>query len=144
MSIKADYYIVRASALPEIYAKVVQAKHLLAAGKAKNPSEATRMAGISRSAFYKYRDCVSVYDPGEGDRVETFYLLLEDIPGVLSSVIRILYQNSCNILTVNQNIPVNGAAVVSISARCPARNSATPDIVSQLEGTSGVVEAKRL
>ena len=58
MSQKQKYYIVEASALPEVFLKVAEAKRLLSTGAASTVNDATRMTGISRSAFYKYRDSV--------------------------------------------------------------------------------------
>ena len=56
------YLLVEARMLPEIFTKVMQAKMLLSRGNAKNASQAAQMAGISRSAFYKYKDSVFLYD----------------------------------------------------------------------------------
>ena len=79
--------IVEADLLPEVLLKVIEAKKLLSQGKAKNSSEAARMAGISRSAYYKYKDGVAVYDEEQERRLVTYYLTLMDVPGVLSNVL---------------------------------------------------------
>ena len=51
---KEYYYLVNSKILPSVYGGVLKAKELLAEGKAPNTSKAVKMAGISRSAFYKY------------------------------------------------------------------------------------------
>ena len=75
------------------------------------------MAGISRSAYYKYKDSVYPYQSKGASRLVTIHAVLEDRPGVLMALISSFYDAGANILTVNQNIPVMGAALVSISAR---------------------------
>ena len=50
------FLLVDSSALPDVFLKVLQAKELLASGSVSNISTAARQAGISRSAFYKYKD----------------------------------------------------------------------------------------
>ena len=49
------YYIVSAEALPEVFIKVAEARRMLQVGEAATVGEAARMVGISRSAFYKYK-----------------------------------------------------------------------------------------
>lgn len=51
MSKQPQYYIVEASALPEVFLKVAETKRLLSTGEAGTVNEATRMTDISRSAF---------------------------------------------------------------------------------------------
>ena len=52
------FYLVDAQVLPEVFLKVVRAKELLASGEARSISAATRAVELSRSAFYKYKDCI--------------------------------------------------------------------------------------
>ena len=77
------YYLVEGSALPEVFIRVTQARELLDTGRAQTVAEAAAMAGISRSAYYKYRDAVLPFrDLGRG-HIVTFQLLLEDVAGML-------------------------------------------------------------
>ena len=99
------YLLVAESIAPEIFKKVLEAKKYIATGKAANSSEAVRLANISRSAFYKYKDRVMEYNSRESNAIVTFYMTMEDVPGVLSSVINHLAEYGANILTINQNIP---------------------------------------
>ena len=113
---QAKLLLVSADALPEVFRLVVEAKQYLMSGAAANTSEAARMAGISRSAYYKYKDSVYPYQSKGASRLVTIHAVLEDRPGVLMALISSFYDAGANILTVNQNIPVMGAALVSISA----------------------------
>ena len=124
------YYIVEASALPEVFVKVAEAKRLLSTGEATTVNEATRMMDISRSAFYKYRDAVLPFQNMMTGRIITFQLLLQDEPGALSNLLNIIADQKANIITINSIVPTGGTAVVTISAETmnlcvslPSRNS---------------------
>ena len=102
------FLLVDLSVLPEVFARVVEAKRLMAQGKAKSYSDAAKMAGISRSAFYKYKDRVFPYESSDLTRMLTLNITLVDEPGILSALIAGLYQAGGNIVTINQNIPADG------------------------------------
>lgn len=136
------YLLVEAKVLPEVFTKVMQAKMLLSRGKAKNASQAAQMAGISRSAFYKYKDSIFLYDERMNENIVSFYLTLEDRPGVLSSLLSEFYKLGANVITVNQNIPVDGVAIASVSVRTADATRSRSQILDMLEKLDGVVEAK--
>ena len=144
MSAKTRYFIVNADVLPEVFAKVVEAKHLLSKAKAKNSSEACRMVGISRSAYYKYKDNVQLYEDEKNGELNTLSLKLSDEPGVHSRVLQKLYEMGANILTVNQNIPVDMVAVVTISARINQNEISSEELIRSLEACYGVISIKRI
>ena len=133
-----QYFLVDADALPEIFSHVVAAKRLLADGKAANTSEAVRMAGISRGAFYKYRDAVFPYASVVERSIITVQAMLADQPGVLMAFVSAFYDMGANILTINQNIPVGGIAVVSISARTDSMSEKVTVLLERLRRIKGV------
>ncbi len=133
--------LVSEQVLPEIISKVLEAKRLRASGEAANSAEACRAVGISRSAYYKYKDQVWGYEDHFSDRIASVYLVLKDEKGVLSSIISRLYELGANILTINQNIPIDSVATVTISLRCE-QGATTGMISSELRKLSGVVEVK--
>ena len=134
------YLLVESSALPDVFLKVCEAKSLLAKGIVKNASEAAKAVGISRSVFYKYKSSVFVYDKSFSDNISSLYLKLIDKAGVLSSVITALYENGAYILTINQNIPVDSVAPVTISVK--TNHIGDDALVEALKKIDGVVEAK--
>ena len=140
MAKKPKYYIVEASALPEVFLKVVEAKHLLSTGKAATVNEATRMTDISRSAFYKYRDAIMPFQNMMTGRIITFQFLLYDEPGVLSAILSAFAKQGANILTINQSIPTNGCAALTISAETSDMEESLEQLLSQVSGLDGVVK----
>ncbi len=137
------YFLIEEDAVPEVFHKVMEAKRYLATGKAKNSSYAAKKAQLSRSAFYKYKDKIMEYRLADNN-VITLFFSLEDLPGVLSSVINKLYECGANILTVNQNIPSDGVASVTISLRTSEITMAEPQLLEHLRQCAGVVRINKL
>ena len=139
-----EYYIIRANALPAVFVKVAEAKRLLSTGAVHSASEAARRVGISRSAYYKYKDMIMPYEDVGESRVLTIQSVLEDKPGVLSSLLGVFFDAGANILTVNQNIPANGAAYVSVSARTDKMDISTAELLERLKHLDGVVSVSAI
>ena len=140
MAEQNKFLLVDLSVLPEVFTKVVEAKRYMAQGKAKSYSDAAKMAGISRSAFYKYRDSVQPFNDMKTGRIITFYALLKDNPGVLSNVLSIFAGSGANILTINQSIPTNGCAAVTISAETSDMRESLEELIASAAETAGVVK----
>ncbi len=138
---KVKYLLVDMSILPEIYAKVVEANGYLQSGEATSASQAAKMAGISRSAYYKYKDKIFEYNE-QGDDVTAINAKLIDNAGVLSSVMNELYLAGANILAVNQSIPVNNIADVSITVRLSQTDVSIEDLISKIKNIGGVKSAE--
>ena len=144
MSKTPNYFIVEAGALPEIFLKVAEAKGLLETGEVDTVNAATRRVGISRSAFYKYKDAVRPFNDMLHGRIVTFQILLKDEPGVLSAVLNIFAQSGGNILTINQGIPVNGCAAVTIGAETSGLQLSLEELLAQALSVEGVVRCEIL
>ena len=144
MSQPAKYFIVEAQAMPEIIRKVAQAKQLLETGEAATVNAASKAVGISRSAFYKYKDAVRPFNDMLHGRIVTIQVVLRDEPGVLSGLLNVFAGTGANILTINQNIPVNGCAVVTITAETSGLQRPLEQVMSDGEGTPGVLKCEIL
>lgn len=134
----SKWLLVNENILPEVFGATLRAKRLLLSGDAKSASEAARMAGISRSAFYKYKDSVFEYEDDRRGRIVNFNAVLSDRPGVLSALISELYSKGANILTLSQNIPTGGSAPVSISIRTDGLNCTLNELIDHLRCVDGV------
>ena len=138
---KVNYLLLDMSVLPEVYVKVIEAKGYLQSGEAANASQAAKMAGISRSAYYKYKDKIFEYSE-QGDDVTTINAKLQDNAGVLSSVMNELYLAGANILAVNQSIPVNNIADVSITVSFAQSGHMTDELIEKIKSVGGVKSAE--
>lgn len=144
MNKQPKYYLVEASALPEVFLKVAEAKRLLATGQAATVNEATKLTGISRSAFYKYRDAVQPFQKMNASHVITLQFLLHDEPGMLSTLLGTIARQSANILTINSITPNNGCAIVTITAETSAMSMTLDELLHQFAVTPGVIKAEVL
>ncbi|MCM1150104.1 MAG: ACT domain-containing protein [Butyricicoccus sp.] len=140
----AKLYIVEAKVLPEIFIEVSRAKELLETGEASTVAEAVSRVGISRSAFYKYKDAIRPFRSMKRDQVITLSVIMRDKLGTLSSVLAIFAGINANILTINQSIPTDGVAIVTISF-VPEDPSVTLDMLkAKLEALPEVIRLELL
>ena len=139
MSKEVKYYIVAANALPEVFIKVAEAKRMMQTGEADTVGDATKKAGISRSAFYKYKDSVQPFNDMKAEHIITFYGMLKDNTGVLSHVLGIFASSGANILTINQSIPTNGCAAVTISAETSGMEQTLESLIAAASALEGVI-----
>ena len=144
MKKQTQYIVVDTAVLPDIFLKVLEVKRIVAEKSENSFSSACKRMGISRSAFYKYRDCVFAYDDKMTQQVVNFTVTLRDQAGVLSNVLTTLYGMHANILTVNQNIPVDGVALVSISLKMGEDGVNPAEITRVITALEGVVEVRLL
>jgi chorismate mutase len=136
----AVYFLVDSSILPDVFSKVIEAKKLLTSGKSKTVNDAVKEAGLSRSAFYKYKDYVFPFYETSRGRVITLFFVVEDFSGILSSIINKIAQAKANIITINQNVPINGLADVTISI---ATTGMTMDIGRLMESIGEIEGVRR-
>lgn len=141
---KNKLYIVDASMLPEVFIKVCEAKEYLQTGQAATVADAVAKAGISRSAFYKYKDAVQPFWDLKRDRVVTMTIITMDKPGALSSVLAIFASSGANILTINQSIPTNGVGIVTISITMENMTIPLEELRFQIEALEDVIRIEVL
>lgn len=140
---ETNLLLVKADVLPEVFSKVVEAKYLLLSKKAKSASEAARMCGISRSAFYKYKDSVFRYTEQNLESIVNLSAVLEDKAGMLSEFILTLRKMGANILTINQGMPSSGVASVTVSYR-GSTDFGVDKILNELSEIDGVVSVQQV
>ena len=138
---KPKYYIIDADALPEVFVKVTDAKSLLETGAVRTVAEAVERVGLSRSAFYKYKDAISPFRDMRRDSILTFHVMLHDRPGTLAALLSIFTESGANILTINQSIPANGVALVTVSVTAEDMPRSSDELIGVLRSVSGVISA---
>ena len=133
-----QYYVLKEKAVPEVLLKVIEAKRLLESGKVASVQEATEMVGISRSSFYKYKDDIFPYHETEKGKTVTMVMQLDDKPGILSLVSRVLADHKVNVLTIHQSIPINGISTLTLTVDLLPASGELDEIVRCIESEAGV------
>lgn len=141
---KQKFYLVAADALPEVFLRVAEAKRMLQVGEAATVGEAARLVGISRSAFYKYKDAITPFRNMKRDQVVTLSIMTRDRTGALSSVLSIFASSGANILTINQSIPTNGVGMVTISFIAEDMELPLDELRTRLEALDVVIRTEIL
>jgi len=139
--VKERYYLVREDILPEAVVKTMQVKQLLAAGDAKTVHEAVEQVGMSRSAFYKYKDGIHLINQLERERIVTISIDMEHRSGMLSKVLSLVAGFGGNVLTIHQSIPLQGIANVVISVEVSRMSDELGDMLENLRDCAGVKRA---
>lgn len=133
-----NFYIVNKEVLPEAILKTAVVKELLAKGEALTVNEAVDKVGISRSAFYKYRDGIFPFYKASEEKIITLSLLLEHRTGILSNVLNTVAKMKGNVLTINQGLPLQGMAVVTMSLETAEIEADPAEIIHRLQMLDGV------
>ncbi len=139
-----QYYVVRQKAVPEVLLKVVEAKRLLDTRKACTIQEAADMVGISRSSFYKYKDDIFPFHENARGKTITLMMQMNDEPGQLSDVLKIVADHRANILTIHQSIPIEGMAATTLSVDVLPVTGNISDMIRMIEQKDGVQYVKIL
>lgn len=144
MEQQPKYYIVESSLLPEVFLKVAQVNRCLQSGEIRTVGEATQKVGLSRSAYYKYKDGIKPLFEAATQSIITFSLMVSDRAGVLSEILSVFAHSGANILTINQSIPVNGHAAVTIAARTGGMDRSVEQLMAEIMDISGVARMEIL
>ena len=138
------YFVVKQKAIPEVLLKVVEAKRLLESEKVLTIQEAVDAVGISRSSFYKYKDDIFPFHDNSQGTTITLTFQMDDEPGILSDVLKIIAEYRANILTIHQSIPINGIASRTLSIQVLQTTGDISRMIEQLEGQTSVHHVKIL
>jgi len=134
----STYFLVDKTILPDIFSKVIETKKKLSMGKIKTINDAVKEVGISRSAYYKYKDFVFPFYETSRGKVITLFFVVEDFSGILSSIINKVAQAKANIVTINQNIPINGLADVTVSIETSGMTKDIRELMKNIGEIEGV------
>lgn len=142
MKNSSDYYVVNKRVLPEVFLKVVQVKALLDNNSKTSVQEACEITGVSRSAYYKYKDYISPLGSSSHGKTIIIAFNLRDEAGLLSNVLNIIASEGANILTINQTIPINNIANVTISMETGGLQLDIQKLIEKIKKIEGVIALK--
>ena len=136
------FYMVKNKALPEVLMKVAEVNNMLSAGKAKTIREAIDAVGISRSSYYKYKDDIfPIHEKIQGKTI-TFVMEMDDRPGLLSNVLKVVAECNANILSIHQSIPVNHIALITLSVLVLPTTDDVTKLFDRIENADGIHNLK--
>lgn len=138
MADSSEYYVVKSKAVPEVLLNVVEAKKLIETKKVETIQEAVDLVGISRSSFYKYKDDIFLFHDNSQGTTITITFQMDDEPGLLSDVLKIIADHGANILTIHQSIPINGTASLSLSIQILETTQDVSSMIRMMEEQRGV------
>ena len=110
-----QYLIIHKSILPDYFDKVLKAKRLLESGTVKEVSQAVKLAGISRSTYYKYKDFILEPNQETAGRKAVITVTLSHEAGVLSQLLSCISSLNCSVLTITQTLPIHQKASVTMA-----------------------------
>lgn len=134
----SSYIIVDYSIAPDVFKRVIMTKNLVDSGKCKSVNEALAVTKLSRTAFYKYKNHIFSCSDNMGDNIATLAFTLDDVTGILSEILSVFAKNEISVLTINQNIPLNGVANMTISLRLRDNSIDMDSIILDLKRIDGV------
>ncbi len=135
---KSGFFLVREEILPEAIKKTIKVKEMLKRGEIRTVNEAVAKADLSRSAYYKYKDFVFPFYEASQDKIITLTFVLKHKQGVLSTILQTISKSSGNVLTINQGIPLQGVANVTISIETLNMTTDLESLLDELRALDGV------
>ncbi|MFI8713359.1 ACT domain-containing protein [Brevibacillus brevis] len=141
MKKEEKFYLIRSDILPESIAKTIEAKKMLESGEVDTVNEAVERVGLSRSAFYKYKDGIFPFNAMMSEKIMTFTFSLDHMSGYLSKVLTYVADQAGNVLTINQTIPLQGIATISMSVDMANLRVSSTEFLDGLQLIPGVRKA---
>ena len=133
-----SHIIIDYNIAPDVFKRVITAKKLIASGKCKSVAEALEQVKLSRTAFYKYKNYIFARDEAQNGSIATLAFTLDDVTGILSEILKLLAAENMSVLTINQNIPINSVANITISLRINEVSTSIDDVIIKLKNLEGV------
>jgi chorismate mutase len=131
-NVDKKFFLVREDVMPEAMKKTLEVKEMLERGKAESIGDAVQKADLSRSAFYKYRDTVFPFSTIKKEKIVSLFFHLEDRSGTLSKLLVVVAASGCNVVTLNQTIPLQGRANVTLSLNTSNITTEIDDLLKEL------------
>lgn len=138
------FYLIREDVLPESVHKTIRAKELLDTHPNMPILEAVKAVNLSRSAFYKYKDTIFPIASLEFDSYITLILHIQDKPGILSEILKLISELNGDILTIHQTVPMKEQATVTISLKTTKMEQSIDGLVNLLSELSDVIKVELL
>ncbi len=134
------FYLVQEDILPEAIKKTIKVKEILKMGRVKTINEAVEMMELSRSAYYKYKDFVFTFYEIAAGKIVSITISMSNEPGMLSLVLQAIAERKGSILTINQDIPLQGIANASISFETKDMQAPLEELIDHIKNIKGIIK----
>lgn len=141
---KDKFYLVQEDILPEAIKKTIKVKEILKLGEAKTINEAVERMDLSRSAYYKYKDYVFPFYVIAQGKIVSITVSMSNDPGMLSSILRAIADSNGSILTINQDIPLQGIANVTIAFETKDLSTSLEECLDNIRSIRGILKVEIL
>lgn len=141
---QGKFYIVDEQILPEAILKTAKIKELLAKNRNMTVNEGVEQVGLSRSAFYKYRDGVFPFYEATRAKIITVQIMMDNVAGILSSCMKAIANANCNILTINQGIPIQNIAIATIAFETAEMAEELETVIANIRAIGGVLSVEMI
>ncbi|WP_218925257.1 MULTISPECIES: ACT domain-containing protein [unclassified Gemella] len=133
-----NYYVIREDVLPEAVQKTIKVKKALEDNPALSIQETVKEHGLSRSAFYKYRDTIFPIKDFKKESILSISINVEDVVGILGQILAIINEEKCSVITIHQTVPINGRATIICSLNMNLEFSDVERLKSRIENINYV------
>ena len=138
MKKKKESYMVDFSILPTAVKATIRAKQMLEDGRANSIYDAVRKVGISRSAFYKYKDHVSDALDENARDVLTMTVMLQNDVTVLTRLLRKFSKEETEPITMVRTATMGGLVALMLSFYLADLPYDSEDFIKMVRGVKGV------
>lgn len=136
------FYLVQEEILPEAIKKTIKVKEILKSGEVKTINEAVERMELSRSAYYKYKDYVFPFYEIATGRIVNITVSMMNEAGMLSSILKAIADHKGSILTINQDIPLQGIANASVSFETKELEGTLEDLLNHIRSIRGIIKVE--
>ena len=133
---KDEYFLINKKALPEYFELVLKAKEDLEINNGK-VSEACLKYNISRSTFYKYKDYIFRPMNNSTNKVK-LGINTKDEKGILSQILSVIAKNNCNVLSLNQDMPIHSDAYITITIDKKELSTDLDELINDIKMINGI------
>jgi chorismate mutase len=138
----SDFLLVHKSILPDYFPRIIEARDMIARENV-SVTEACKACKISRSAFYKYKDLVYV-PSGSLSKKAILSVKADDFPGVLSSLLKAISNHKANVLTISQDMPIHGVALITLMINFRNLNVSLDELIKEVSSLEHIRKAEVL
>lgn len=133
-----EFYLVDFQILSEAIKKTIRTKQLLKEGTVLTINEAVKRTGISRSAYYKYKDHVAPAVDVKDEKVYSLVITVAEDIAISSRIIRKIAKGKNQIITIHRSLSVNKFTMLNVVFESLELKSSVIKLIDVIKNMKGV------